>query len=370
MATQEIVLSSAQDQLLNELIASVPRARQLSWLQLSNLKLTTEKQLEGKILEAQQILSGWETMELIPLQAVVEKAKKTIGEMPELRKSFTRYIDKISDSLMEIQKRGEGLEVLSKAIARELELKLKKESDDDEATIKAKEIAAFKAHVQNEYVRISTAYRVALMNHITNSYVAALDTDFTDDGLIDYMNKIAEGLKKIQRDSPVKFVDYKLTPKDKLNEVHGTIPAPNYDQILTEAVGLISQRFTMYHQDKQNAELAKAQVKKETETLTTNATSQAQKIQAVNNLVSKGASTGIVDTLPGAKKVKRKMVIELQDTAEETIKIMSEFLARWDDVAPKLKIKSWANLSIKQMAGALQELDTQIEGLVYKPQVK
>jgi hypothetical protein len=364
----EVVLSTEQDKLLGSLYVSVPRARQLSWLQLSDLKLNIEKQIEGKILEIQQALNGWETMDLLALQAATEKANKIVKSIPDLRKSFTGYLDRISDQMMSIQKRAEGMEILSQAVAKELELRLAKEQTDGAVSEKVSEAARFKAHVQNEYVRISSEYEIALSNYINTSYLTALDQNFTDEGLFDHIRKETEWLKNIQRSAPVKF-QYTLNTAAELNELHASIPAPNYDDILVGAIGKLVEKFKMYHQDVQNKELAKAQSKKELEQTQDAILNQASKTQAVNTLVSKGAST-LVDTLPGAKKVKRKQVIVVQDTSADTIKIISEFLARWDDVAPNLKVKSWSNLSVKQMAAALQELPDQIAGLVYQEVVK
>lgn len=366
--SQEVVLSSEQSQVLDQLKQSIPLARQLSWLQLSNLKLSTEKQLEAKILELQQALNGWEAMELLPLQEAINKAKAILAQVPELRKSFTRYLDQISDSMMAIQKRAEGLDALTGAIKRDLQLRLEKEKKDSAATAKTTEAANFKAHVQNEYVRIASEYRIALINQINESYVAALSQEMTDDGLMNHMQKLAASLKTIERSKPTKF-PYTLHQPAELNAIVATIAAPNYDSILTEAIGSIAERFKLYHQDRQNAEVAKAQVQQETAAVASNVQAQSQKDQAVNTLMAKGESV-VVDTLPGAKKVKRKFVIVIQETPEDTKKIVSEFLAHWNEVAPKLKIKSWANLSIKQMAAALQEIDEQIAGLVYQEVTK
>jgi hypothetical protein len=366
--SQELVLSSEQESLLSQLKASIPLPRQLSWLQLSNLKLSTEKQLEAKILELQQSLNGWDKMELLALQEAISKAKAILVQIPELRKSFTRYLDTISDQMMSIQKRAEGLEALGLAVKRELDLKIKKEENDNKASLKGTEASNFKAHVQNEYVRISSQYRLDLGEHVNNAYIHALDQPYTDDGLIQYLNKVAAELKEIKKAPPIKF-NYTLHKPEELNAIHATIPAPNYDAILTEVIGSISERFKMYHQDRQNAELAKAQVSKENESNKNMIESQAKKDQAVNTLLAKGESV-VIDTLPGAKKVKRKYVIVIQETPEDTKKIIGEFLAHWNEVAPKLKIKTWANLSIKQMAAALQEIDEQISGLVYQEVTK
>lgn len=368
--TQEIVLSSDQEKLLSDLYSKVPKPRQLSWLQLSSLKMTTEKQLEGKILEIQQALLNWETMELIPLQEALAKAKKLLNEIPDLRKSFTRYIDKIASDLMAIEKRAEGLEILASANKKELELRLKKEADDSAATNKATELAKFKAHVQNEYIRISSEYKIALNNKINQSYIEALEQEFTNDGLIQFINNLASELKAIQKSSPVRFSETIQTPllntTADLTEAHKAIPAPNYDEILTKAIAYLPEKFKMYDQDKQNKDLAISQTKLETQQQNEDITSTASKYQAVNNLVGKGVGTTIVDTLPGAKKVKRKKVIVLQDTAAETIKILSLFIAHWDEAAPKLKVKSYAKLDIQKMTAALQELDGEFEGLVYE----
>lgn len=363
-----MVLSTDQQKVLNDLRLSIPVERQLSWLQLSNLKLNIEQKLEAKVLELQEVLSGWDTMKLLDLSAALEKSKVILGEVPEIRKSFTRYLDGISDQMMGIEKRAKGLEALAKATQRELDLRLETEKTNDEATAKAQEASNFKTHVQNEYIRISTEYKTSLLTVINNSYIAALETPLTDDGLMDHMQKLAVALKAVPKSSPTKFNYTKHQPAE-LNEIVKTIPAPNHDETLTKAVGYISERFKLYHQDVQNAEMAKAKVKESTQQTAAELNQKAQQDQAVNSLVNKGESV-IVDTLPGSKKVKRKYVIVPQDTAEDTKRIISAFIANWSDASAKLKVKSWVNLSVKQMAAALQELDEQLPGLVYQEVVK
>lgn len=376
------VLSPDNLQKYHTLVNTLPKDRQLAWLTLSGAKLSVETKLQAAELELQKILLGWETKDLVELKAAIDKYKEQLKMMPETRKGFTRYLDGINDSLMVFEKRASGLKpgqkawiedpesLILKANKRFLELRLAEEKRLENEQNKNAEAARFAAHVKNEYVRLESEYKVTLLTTINTAYQQALNDELTDDGLKQYVKVTEAALREVKLGARNKF-NYTINTPEELTALNSTIPAPNYTATLDNAIKFMYEKFQLYFQDRANAEKAKEYHNQKTQQLTGLVQDAATKQMSVNNLVSRGAEVEVQPT-GGIPAIKRKMEIVIEDTPEFANRVVSAFLANWADCSKNVRVEKWSNLSVKQMAKALEDLPSgeMVEGLKYQETIK
>lgn len=376
-------LSAPQVKLLEELKSTIPLDRQLSWLQLSNLKLQTEEKMVATELSLQPLLKDYEKMNVEALEKAVNAYKEGLKALPDIRKGCTRYIDKIADSLMAIEKRAGGETkgedgkwkrindfILDKASARLIELKEAEEEKLSEGKRRAEELAAFKAHVQNGLVKIRTEYEKALNKAIVDGYAVALGQELTEAGLKQCVKVTETVMREIKRITPEKY-EFKYWNKlkkedmDELMKINNSIAPPDWNKILQEYLKKMHDQFNLYWQDK-NTTGGVDFISNKADEFENFLEAKAEEQMAVNTLAAKGAAT-VVTPAANFKPLNRKFVIEVNDEDPTCAKtILSLFLANWNTCAPRLKVSKWGNLSIKQMAAALQEESEMFDGLKYK----
>lgn len=383
---------------LDGLLKTIPPDRQLSWLQLSNVKMNAVAKMEAEILKVQPLLKDYEKMDVVALQKAIDAFKAGLKPLPDIRMSFTKYLDKISTDMMAIQKRawGERLSdagrwepipdfVLPKAEARLIKLKEAEEEKNNFAANRIKELADFKAFVANGYIKIQTEYEKALFKTITDGYTMALKQELTEDGLKQFVTVTEAAMKEIKKIDPEKYsfrywkkevpadADDKTKAEckadlDKIIETMKSVPAPNYKAILESAIIKMKEQFQLYWQDKGTGDAGLDFISNKAEEFERSIDRVASEKIAVNTLQARGAAaTGVINN-PEVKPLKRKYVIEIEENNPAWANtVLTHFLANWNVCAPKLKIKNWGNLSVKQMAAALQELEggEQLEGLKY-----
>lgn len=379
-------ITPGEQQTADQLIAivrEIPQEKQLSWLQLCRAKDTVKQMLELKAVEIQKHLLKYTEFDILQLQTAIDNYKKGLKELPEIRKSFTKYLDKIADQLMEVEKLATGLtlngdgrwvpneqHVLPLAETRFLALRETDEANKSASQKRAQEFVNYKTHVNNEYIRISTAYEIALSKTTADSYIQALKDELTDDGLKQYVTVTEKCLREVQLLQPNKFAFTIIdkTNPDQLQEIiKATPPAPNYSLLLNKAILAMREQFMLYFTDKQNAEKATTFIAQQQKQQESNSLEHAQTSSAVNMLAGQGTAVAVLGG-NGVRSIKRKFEIVIKDEDPEwAARVIAEYLARRNTCQPRLtKITKWGNLSVKQMAAALQEEDEQITGFEYR----
>lgn len=387
---------------LSGLRETIPAEKQVSWLQLCNGKQLTEDALMRKELALQSVLTGWETMEVLPLQNALELYKKGAAEMPEIRKGFTRYLDGITESLMVPEKRVAATQdregnptIFAKAIARYNHLRISNEKNQAALTAKAQECERFKAHVKNEYLRMETEYTVLLDKHIVDAYGMALSDprELSPEAIEEYIKVTDKVMDDTKVGDPAKFVPYgtfepmvderqvltgyvhkeskdvKIT-KEELGAIHVTIERPDFPAILTSRKTILREKFKMYSNDRANAAKAKEAMEREQQENKQKAEAEQTQKQAVNNLLASGAAAATVGT-DGVKSLVRKKAIDCEDlTPTEAMAIITGFTGNWAKVFVNISVKQLSNLKVEQMAAALDKGDVKVESVRYKDIVK
>lgn len=333
-------------------ISKALKPAQLGWLQLAANKKAVSDELNKFSLGIQaDVKSATESTELTNIQLNLKSAKQKLAEMVDCRKRFTNTIQqKIVEPLMQFEKDCD--ELIKPVIQKELEARIEINKKADEAAALQREIAAFKAHIQNEYNRIGGAYRAALREAIVRSYVTALENNFP----VEQIPETKEELKQIlQSIKPLAFNKFerKLIPDEKAKEVFASIPRyiPAVDY--AEAVSTIDKEFLTYELDVQNATSAAQAALKQAQEETESDLEDVKLQNDTNIMVAQ--SEALVMT--GAPKVKRTFVVPVVESYEWEIAILGIMFNNFNQLRPYIKSGS-GKMSLGQIATAIGKLAT------------
>lgn len=342
--------------------------QQSGWLRLAEIKTNLFNELQAAELDVQGKLSGITgNTHLADVQATIKDAKATMADAKGKRLAFSRMIDeKLLSPSMDFEKRmAAEIEIASK---HELTLRVEAEKEANKAAAYQQEVAAYKAHVTNEWYRIAVEYRGTLNAMINDCYVTLLKSNVPTSKLQDAIDDLANVLRKVELPKPVKF-NRSLINDKAAREIVADIRAYIFHSDLEAAIESIPQRFEMYEQDLMNAEAATRAIEQEQ---AERQAEQAQRLaaeQATNVLIAQ-AEIAVIDT----PKVKREIKIVIVESEQWASTIVANFLKNWQYCNKFIRVKSWAKLSIQQMAEALakhiNETGEQIQGIQVEEVVK
>jgi hypothetical protein len=139
-----------------------------AWVNMAQEKNILVKKLTLMELEAQAALAHFLlSQSYAEIDAAVAKYRKHNIEMGLIRKEYTDKIDDgIVKPLMEFEKRVKDAPAYASLIARSLTLRKDERDKAIKVTAKNQEIARFKAHIENEFHRVATDYRLILRKEI------------------------------------------------------------------------------------------------------------------------------------------------------------------------------------------------------------
>lgn len=332
---------------------------QQGWLAMAHVRVITFGALEKSELEIQGILANHAVMtELVAIQEAIAKAKNIAETSKQQRLSFTNTIkEKIVDTAMLFEKRNETLITA----AAQSEFKLRKVASDLAQTKQNKlnEEARFKAHIQNEYSAMAVKYRNTLAARITFYYTGALQQKkMNKKELGVYLQDIKNELTQIEVPAAVKFQPILLS-REEMIALAKDIPFYDPSIDLNDAIENVVPAFAMYDQDIKNAEAAISSTNQQAQQNQIQQEEELQQTVATNNLMA------TVDNIESsdAPKIKVKRFIVEENTQAYATAVMSAFLPIMNTF--KLKVKTWGNLKISQMADALNTVEKEFPGLRY-----
>lgn len=325
---------------------TLQEAQQNAWLTLADKKNTVVQELTNKELELQSLND-------------FTLFKKKYKEMIEYRKSFTSIIsDSLITPLMEFEKR---CEVRLKELEN-IDLENRKIEAAKVAAINAKnlEISAFKNHCVNEYHRISTKLRTDIFTELDSQYKWHLEQNETP-----VFPLIKDKIPAIPVDSMAKFSAAYLT-KEEMTEIFATIPKPKYHEIYDVDLCMF---FANFESDRKNAQAAIENRAVQADVKRIEDNKKYNQEVAVNNLIS-ASETVVLD----APKIKKELKIVEENSVTWANCIMGSFMINFPSLQKYVRVKSWSNLSIGQMAEALAKhcTDTgeKLNGLTFEEILK
>lgn len=342
---------------------SVPDAQKNAWWMLAAKKNEVVTDLSTRELELQGLLLN------VPddqISTRLGEYRKKHGELVDTRKAFTGIItDKLITPLMETEKRADPKVNASYLAlsARELELRKAATSklllDQNIATEKGQ----FKAHFQNEYMRLATAYRHTLSGIAQQAYTSCLEAKTPPDEIDTALAVARLAMADTKLGTPNKFTRVHLTPEDAA-ALYKQLHTPDTGEMLKEGMDLLREKFAMYANDLENAEAAIQDSQREFEATIVEDNRDLSNETAANVLMASAESFILPDSNFKPVTTLEKIVIE--DNSESwVVKIISAFLANFAVAFNKTSVKKYSGLTIKQMAEALDKAGVRVQGVNY-----
>jgi len=318
---------------------------QQGWLKLAEIRIDLFDRLRLDELACQAELKDIDNLPLERMQANLRNAKFNLSEAKRKRLEFTRIIDdKLTQPSMEFEKRMAAM--IDEATKLELAARLDNESKAIEAQLLQNEIAQFKTHIVNEWTRIAHEYRSNLQKMIDSSYINCIKAKNPVTQVPAMVADLKTIMSKFDLGTFQKFQTRLMHDQQALKiyyDIDKYEPAGDlaYYQTLAE------ERFQMYAHDLANEESLQ-KLEQEQRARVAAAEQELAADIATNTLIAQ-AETLIVDT----PKVKREIKIVVVESEAWAMAVMTNFIKNWQYVNKYVKVKSWAKLSIGQMAEAL-----------------
>lgn len=339
---------------------------QSGWLKLAEIKTTLFEQLQAAELEVQGKLTGLPTT-LPEMQAVIKDAKAIQADAKGKRLAFTRMLDeKLLTPSMEYEKRMEAL--ITEASKKELELRKAEAARAEASQAYAREEAAYKAHIVNEWFRVAAEFRAKIEHEITTTYTYMLEHKIDPEHTAAYIGKLSDIIRDIQLPKPLSFKRV-LISDAQAREIIKTIRPYDPEPDRKAAIDSLPKRFSTYQEDLANGQAALEAVQKEA---AEKEQEQAQLLAAevaTNTLIAQ-SEIAVVE----GPKIKRELRIADDGTEAQAKAIVANFVRYWAYCNKYVKVKSWSKLSIAQMGDALakhaSETGEQIQGLEFTEVIK
>jgi hypothetical protein len=318
---------------------------QQGWLKLAEIRIDLFDRLRLDELACQAELKDFENLPLERMQANLRNVKHFLSEAKRKRLDFTRMIDdKLTGPSMEFEKRMAAM--IDEATKLELAARLDNESKAIEAQLLQNEIAQFKTHIVNEWTRIAHEYRSNLQKMIDSSYINCIKAKNPVSQVPQMVSDLKDILSRFEPGNFQKF-DTRLITDQQALEIFHSIDKYDTMEDLPYYQGQVHVIFKMYAHDLANDE-SLAKLEQEQQIRVAAAEQELAADIATNTLIAQ-AETLIVET----PKVKREIKIVVVESEAWAMTVLTNFIKNWQYVNKYVKVKSWAKLSIGQMAEAL-----------------
>lgn len=320
---------------------------QQGWLKLAEIRIDLFDRLRLDELACQGELKDIEKLPLEKMQANLRNAKFNLSEAKRKRMDFTKMLDdKLYSPSMEFEKRMASM--IDEASKLELAARLEVERLAKKAQGHANEVSQFKAHIVNEWARVAHEHRSNLQKIIDSSYINCISAR----NPVEQVPAMVADLKVIMSKFELSPFDiFKRTHIDnrEATDIYHSIDKYNPDGDLAYYQTLAEERFQMYGHDFANEESLE-KLLQEQRIRVAQAEQELKAELAINTLIAQ-SETLIVDT----PKVKREIKIVIVESEAWAMAVMTNFIKNWQYVNKYVKVKSWAKLSIGQMADALSK---------------
>lgn len=361
---------------------TLPENKKSNWLKTAERSHALDISLQSKssaIIVALSTLPTLITAEAISgYEANLKKTKQDISDLCAERMEFTSILDTVKASKMKFEK--EAAAALPPFETALLKCKQEKKKIDDLAQAKVNEIAALRLSFANHITQQRALMESSIVTQVAKMFEVAITTKTQPERIETYlalnMNTLTEADFK-----PAKYNGG--APIYITKEESAIIMQDIWSANIISPIAMVEE---YQSQLKAKFEFYSISLKQSEAALALSASESAAAIAAINDdslnqqvadklqTVSAPLTTSIEVKTKSIKKVWRLDMIDSEQTA---ITILSAFVANWALCKPHLRLKDAAlmNLSIKQMGGALvsvKEADEafSVSGIVFKVEEK
>jgi hypothetical protein len=319
---------------------------QKGWLQMSDKVANLKASLQAQELNL-QALANKQASTYEEIDGIIVKYDKDLKVMIAERMQFTQLIDTmLIKPMMEYEKRCKDLPQYHSLKMKSLELRKAAESESVQLEQLNAEKATFKSYVENEWIRIQTDYVIELSRLIDKYYQDCLEANIE----IPSLDPLFQQMELVKPPKPNKYSPVLLT-KEMMMEINKTITAPDFQLLAVEseqnATALFNDHYSASFANKSNAI---EQMKKDAIAKEAKIKQDAEKSAAINVLVAKAESHSVTIVAP---KIKRDLQPIIKDTPQWALNVMMQFIRLEADLWKNIRVKTYANITIEQMAKAL-----------------
>lgn len=328
--------------------------QQATWAVLPLQKNALADDLQKRELTAQGLLQQAEAAgdDHHVIDTNLAAYRKLHTEMVEARKPFTGMIqDRIIAPLMEFEKRVDPAknQLYVSLFNKSVDIRRKENLKAQEANAREQEKANFKIHFTNEYTRIVGLYQAIVIREANNIYASYLRGKVQDPKIIDLKQELA----KIPTPELNRF-NARYLHKEVMEELFKEVVQPNWQGVFDDLMIQVDNLFANYSSDLANAEAAIKAQEDATALAAQKADAKIAEEQAMNTLVMKAETP----TIEGPA-IKRNLQVKTVESEAWAKAVMAAFIVNLPSLAKWLRVKSWGNLKVSQMADYLGKLATE-----------
>jgi hypothetical protein len=336
---------------------------QEGWLAFAQKSQTVRESLQAKELKL-QALCNTDSNDYNTIDGIITTYDKELKVLIAERMQFTKMIEtNLIEPAMAFEKRAKEYQGYTKL--KEASLQLRKAAEAQAQASKAieQEKGEFRTHVMNEWKRIETDYVIALSNETNAMYAECLKNKEPKPQLHLLFNR----MEQVSKPAPAKFTPQHLS-REQMTEIYNSIAKIDFSARLQESKANAQALFdNHYAAALANSEAAIEQMKKDAALKEAKIKNDADKAMAVNTLVAKAeVSMAVIE----APKIKRELQPVIVENTQWALNVMMQFVRLEADLWKHVRVKSFANLSIEQMAKALAKHHSDtgevIDGLTFK----
>lgn len=360
---QELVLYT------NDAPVQLPPERTQTWFLIARGKLKMDTLLQGHALKISALLTGFDLLTADQTTAKLKEYRDTHKQMVEDRQQFTRYLDMATGMCMATEKQydpktnAEYLRCVTVDISKREEASNKAK----EASAKASEQANYRSHIENEYDRILTAYKLELFNYAHQTYAACLAAKTPPMQAQAAINTCITAFQSVQPGQMNPFSSVLVTQEERAAIFAGIRP-PDWQAAYNEAIAELNNKFSTYVNDVQAAEAILSQVVNQHAIHTNALVTESANRQTATTLTNQAVAGGGLFVAPaGVKPVDEISRIKiLDDNPNWVMWIISAFQCNFALCMPLVSVKKFSNLSVAQMAAALDKASVKVENVEYE----
>ena len=287
--------------------------------------------------------------EIKEAEATYKEFRADALKLQEQRKEITGRFDEVSARLMQPEK---SLTPYALAYSEAI-IKIKK---SEEARVKAELQAEegkknLRLWLSQQIADIESRYRNMISKMVAACYEYALGAgDIKPADLPAYITKCKA--KLLAKDFSLPIPDHTATKDPALYaQVKAEFTAPDAITFQKQYIADLTARFSDYTIAYANKEQAIELAKKEAE-----AKAKAEKEEADNKAVAQQLEAAAIPLTISTemKALKKVFKIQMEETANNAVLILSTCVKNWVDCAPKIRITKWFNFSVQNAIVAIE----------------
>jgi len=333
---------------------AIPEKQVQAWLNLASYKNSTMEKLRLDALAMQKMVNPLESDHAKIVEGI-KAYDKAYKAMQETRLEYTNKLKAVLiDPAMAIEKDAATFEGYTKAKDKEFELRKAASEASAKTNAVNAEKGQYKAFVVNENLRISETYRIALNAVIEGYFKECLEANIETP----IMGTLWTRMGEVAAPSYGKYAS-DLLSRDEKATIFAEVGAVDKNKIFEDCKETAVLTFSNYAAALKNKPAAIAHMEENAGKAAQESAAKVAQETAINTLVITSDVAKVE-----APKIKVTMEIETEESEAWAKAVMANFMRLLPELTKHLRIRSWGNLSLSQMAAAIAKYSTETGDLV------